>query len=215
MKLKVYPNPFVALGPDGMPCGRVLVEPGHPRPYDVVGGKIQRQKLDRDEGEAQKKARNLDTRDPLVRGVAVVRMAPVEVPSAQYHKERIARGDLIAADLPTWRALGFAKKEFRDALDILAEYAATAIEEWNASHEDPPALAAFALVETNGEVDMVEATALPTDKAVDKAVAKAVVLAALVERRAAAREAAAKKIAAARAEREALAKKPAAAPTGA
>lgn len=155
MKLKVYPNPFTALGPDGMPCGRVLVEPGHPRPYDIVGGKLRRERIERPEDELSKKVKNLDTRDPLVRGVAVVRMRPVDAAATPYFKERVACGDLIAADLETWRALGYAKKSFRAPLDVLAAAARARIDEWTAITGDPPALASLALFEVDGEIKLV------------------------------------------------------------
>lgn len=156
MKLSVYPNPFVALGADGMPCGRVLVEPGHPRPYDILGGKIERQKLDRADDESAKKVRDIDTRDTRISGRAVVQMRPIDVPNVQYIRERIQCGDLVAANLETWRALGYPKKGFRAPLDVLADAARKAIDEWNASHEDPPELADYALGEVDGEIKLFQ-----------------------------------------------------------
>lgn len=159
-KLTVYPNPFVALGADGMPCGRLHVEPGHPRPFDVIGGKLQRVRVDRDEDRNRSDrdramARRLDTRGPRVTGVATIRMVPIVLDGSQWVRERVSSGDLVAADKKSAAACGIIAKDFREPIDILAAELKARIAEWTASHDDPPAVADYALGMVDGEIRLV------------------------------------------------------------
>lgn len=161
MEIKVYPNPFVALGPDGMPCGRVLVEPGHPRPFDILGGKLERVRLDHEDDQSRSPrekamARKLDRRDARVRGVAKVRMRPLTVRPTQYLKERIGSGDLIAADKATYAALfGRGAKGFLDPFALLKAEMTARINEWQAINGEAPALAGYALVQNGDDIALV------------------------------------------------------------
>ena len=159
-KLTVYPNPFVALGADGMPCGRLHVEPGHPRPFDVIGGKLRRVRVERDEDRNRSDreramARRLDTRGVRVIGMATIRMAPVVLDGSQWVRERVSSGDLVAADKKSAAACGIPAKDFRDPLDLLTAELKARIAEWTASHDDPPAVADYALGMVDGEIRLV------------------------------------------------------------
>lgn len=156
-RLSVYPNPFTALGPDGMPCGRVLVEPGHPRPFDIVGGRLEKRKVEREEDQSRPKkereaAKKLDTRGPLVRGVAHVRMRPASLANVQYFKERVFSGDLIAADKATAAACGISAKDYRAPFDVLAAAMHARIAEHRAINGEKPALAGYVLVQNGDEI---------------------------------------------------------------
>jgi predicted xylose isomerase-like sugar epimerase len=167
-KLTVYPNPFTALGPDGMPCGRVLVEPGHPRPMNVLGGKLVKKRLERaeDMSRPQKEraaAKRLDVRDARVVGVANIRMRPLALTSQQYFKERVASGDLIAADKATYAALfGRSAKDFVEPFDFLKTEMRARIREWRAINGEPPALASYRLVQNGDEIALAAKDAAPT-----------------------------------------------------
>ena len=159
-KLTVYPNPFVALGADGMPCGRLHVEPGHPRPFDVIGGKLQRVRVDRDEDRNRSDrdramARRLDTRGPRVTGVATIHMRPIAIDGSQWVRERVSSGDLVAADKKSAAACGIPAKDFRDPLDLLTAELKARIAAGTASHDDPPAVADYALGMVDGEIRLV------------------------------------------------------------
>ena len=159
-KLTVYPNPFVALGADGMPCGRLHVEPGHPRPFDVIGGKLRRVRVERDEDRNRSDreramARRLDTRGPRVTGVATIHMRPIAIDGSQWVRERVGSGDLIAADKKSAAACGIDAKSFREPINILAAELKARIAEWTASHDDPPAVADYALGMVDGELRLV------------------------------------------------------------
>lgn len=157
-KLTVYPNPFTALGADGMPCGRVLVEPTHPRPLDIVGGKLTKKRLDRvDEHHSKKEieaARKLDTRGSLIRGVAIVRMRPIVLNGVEYFQKRVGSGELIAADKATYIALFGPRsaKDFQEPLDFLKGQMRLRIREWMAVNGAPPAVAGYALVKNGDEI---------------------------------------------------------------
>lgn len=159
MKLKVYPNVFTALGPDGMPAGRVPVEPGHPRPFDILGGKLRRVRLERPEDKTRSPkeraaAKKLDTRESRVSGVAEVRMRLLELDASPYFKQRVASGDLIAADLATAKAGGIAAKDFKVPLELLSSERKARIKEWIAINGEPPAVAALVLVLDAGEIKL-------------------------------------------------------------
>ena len=168
-EIKVYPNPFAALGPDGMPCGRLLVEPGHPRPYDVIGGRLIRQRIEHDDSvfrTPKEKAleRRLDRRDPRIRVLAEVKMAPRAQRLTPWHRERVMSGDLIAADPATAKACGLLPKEFRAPLDVLRGEMRARIAEWTASHGEPPPLADYDLVQNGDEIALVQKDAAPEPK---------------------------------------------------
>jgi hypothetical protein len=165
-KLTVYPNPFTALGPDGMPCGRVLVEPGHPRPHAIVGGKLAKVRVDRQEdmsrpAKERAAAKKLDMRDSLVRGVAHVRMRPVALSGEPYFKERLGCGDLIAADKATYIRLYGRAKEFRLPLAFLRDEMRARIAEWKAIHGELPAVADYVLVQNGDEIALALRDAAP------------------------------------------------------
>lgn len=155
MQINVYPNPFVTLAPDGMPGGRCIVEPTHPRPLDIVGGKLRRVVLPNAEDESRSAkeiaaARRLDVRDVRVRAVADVRMRPCSVPLVQYWKERVACGDVIAADPASAMACGIAN--FDPPFELLRAALQKGIAAWQAINGELPAVASYDLVKNGDEI---------------------------------------------------------------
>lgn len=155
MQINVYPNPFVTLAPDGMPGGRCIVEPGHPRPLDIVGGKLRRVVLPHadDESRSAKEiaaARRLDVRDARVRASADIRMRPCSVPLVQYWKERVTCGDVIAADAASAKACGIVN--FEPPFELLRAALRKEVVAWQAINGEPPAVASYDLVQNGDEI---------------------------------------------------------------
>lgn len=170
MQISVYPNPFVALGADGMPCGRCLVEPSHPRPLEPIGGKIKRVVMphEADESRTAKEvaaSRKLDVRDARVKGVAEARMRPNVVMLSQYWKERVASGDVIAADKASAAACHVT--QFKQPIDVLRAAMAQQITAWKAINGEPPALANFELVQNAEEIALVQKDSKPVKPPTD------------------------------------------------
>ena len=161
----VYPNPFTALDPKGWPTGRTFVNPAHPRPYDVIGGKLRREVLKHDEGRDQKKSDGAlrEVRETRVRVHVETRMRPHRVPLDQYAHERVACGDLIAADKATAQGCAIPGKDFRAPIDVLNAALAARIDEWKACHalDDPPAIAGYVLVQEGDEIKLVRRAKKP------------------------------------------------------
>jgi len=166
----VYPNPFAAqLDAEGRPMGRTLVDPEHPRPFEIYGGKLARKIVPHEDAAEveRKKARNLDMREARVKAIAEVRMRPTKVTISQYIRERVLSGDLIAADLETALACGMSRKDFRDPIDVLRAAMMGRLAEWRATHDrdDLPAIHGSALVKDGAEIKLVTASKEPAPPA--------------------------------------------------
>lgn len=177
MKILVVPNIFTAADKAGWPCGRTHVDPlSHPRPFDVFGGKLRRivekhEMNEREPTDPRKRAElaKMDPRDARVRVLADIKLRPFEVELSQYIRERVASGDLIAADKPSALACGIAGKDFREPLVVLSGAMQKLLDEWRASHDpsEPPALAGYDLQKVGDEMKLVkrEKKVRPLDEA--------------------------------------------------
>lgn len=159
----VFPNPFAAqLDAKGWPMGRTLVDPGHPRPFEIYGGKLVRTVAPHEDAAEveRKKARNLDMRESRVKAVAEVRMRPTKATLSQYLRERVLCGDVIAADIETALACGLARKDFCAPIDVLRRAMVARLAEWRATHdpEHLPAIHGFVLAMDGAEIKLVPPT---------------------------------------------------------
>jgi|JI10StandDraft_1071094.scaffolds.fasta_scaffold03642_6 hypothetical protein len=161
----IIPNPFAApLDVEGRPMGRTLVDPAHPRPFEIYGGKLARKVLrhENEEDLDRKKARSIDMREARVKAIAEVRMRPTRVTLSQYVRERVLSGDLIAADLETALACGMSRKDFLPPIDVLRRAMTARLAEWRATHDptDLPAIHNFVLVAEGAEIKLCPAPKL-------------------------------------------------------
>lgn len=130
--LYVVPNPYTTLDKEGNPCGFCYADPTTSRPFQVVGGKMQKVVIPQEGGEFDKRA---DTRGPRVFAKPTVELRAVRVTNSVYHRERVQSGDLIAADLATAKACGIDKKDFRSPAEVLATFLTLRVVEWQSANE--------------------------------------------------------------------------------
>ncbi len=168
MQILVFPNIFTALDKTGWPCGRTHVDPTtHPRPFDVFGGKIRRvvEKHDREDPDPKRRAElaKVDPRESRVRVLADVRLRAIPVELSQYIRERVASGDLIAADKQSALACGISSKSYHEPLVALEAAMQSLLADWRATHDpdDRPALSGHDLVMSGGEIKLAKREAKP------------------------------------------------------
>ena len=139
MILLVLPNPFVALSADGNACGYCLTDPMKARPFQIVGGELKKNVVPHEnEGLSPDPT---DPRPPRVRVRAQLEMKAARVVDTEYHRSRIACGDLIAANVATYVRVFGTKKGFDAPAVVLGRFQRERVEEWMATHggEMPPA----------------------------------------------------------------------------
>ncbi len=147
MILLAIPNPFSALDSEGNPCGYCLTDPMRSRPFQIVGGTLIRNVIPHEDASDQPDP--AEPRLPRVRVRAAVEMKAARVVDTEYHRSRIACGDLIAANVATYQRVFGTKKGFDAPAVVLAEFQRTRVAEWRATHggEAPPA-AEFAFAQS-------------------------------------------------------------------
>lgn len=140
MFLYVLPNPFTVLDSEGQPCGFTFTDPMKGRPFQVVGGTLTKTVIPHEDeaGDPQQKD-PADVRPPRVKVRNIPALTVQRVVNTEYHRSRIACGDLVAADLPTYQAAGGSKKTFLPPVDVIAAARSARVDEWRAERgEDPP-----------------------------------------------------------------------------
>ncbi len=122
--LRAYPNPYKALDHEGRPASAVLCDPVDHVPYGsdaemrrYVGATLVVEEL---------KPAGRHTPAVHDRGWEFA-FEPVVLPKTDYYRQRIFHGDLVAADVATWVAIGGDRASFRDPLVVLAEAKESAI----------------------------------------------------------------------------------------
>lgn len=134
MHLLVIPNPFTALDSNGLPCGFCFTDPQHARPFQIVGGTIGRKVLPHDDMKEGAERLPEDIRETRVKVRTSVRLAAVPVQNTEYHRARIAAGDVIAVDKETAAAAGIGAKDFLPPAQVMSDTLALRIVEWQAEH---------------------------------------------------------------------------------
>lgn len=134
MHLLVIPNPFTALDVNGLPCGFCFVDPQHARPFQVVGGTLGRKVLPHDDMPEGAERDPEDLRESRVKVRTSVKLAAVPVQNTEYHRARIACGDLIAVDRETAAVAGIGRDAFLPPAQVMSDTLALRIVEWMAEH---------------------------------------------------------------------------------
>lgn len=162
--LYVIPNPYTVLDAEGNPCGFCLADPLTSRPFQIVGGVQKKKIIPQEAGNFDKRS---DPRGPRVFSRPEITLAVVRVMDSKYHQERVASGDLIAADLKTAKLCLIDKKDFKAPSEVLAEFLKKRVAEWQAANDGelPPCAGVSFACEGEGEslvVKVLPAGSTPT-----------------------------------------------------
>ena len=147
--LLVVPNPFVFINAKGLPDGFCFTDPAKGRRHQVVGGKLVKSVVAHEDApQDPKDKRPDDVRDDRVKVNPHVTLAAHRVEKTEYHRTRVLCGDLIAADLDTWKKVGGKPKDFLQPAMVLAASRDQRVHEWLAEHDgEEPACAEFSIVQ--------------------------------------------------------------------
>lgn len=129
--LLVVANPYAALDAAGNPAGLVPKDPSTSRDGSHVGAT-------RRITSVEKVAKN-ELRSPNVTTEITFSSEPVEVPSTEYYRRKIRRGELLAADQSTATAANLEK--FVPPAKALAAAKKAAVDDYIATHGELPACA--------------------------------------------------------------------------
>lgn len=129
--LKVRPNPWIEIGPNGLPCGVVAYEQpvGSFDPRLVGARRVNVQKV-QDAPKGVPLGQEVHTFD------VEYATEDVLVPNTPYYRRRIMRGELIAADKSTYVAAGGSVKGFEELDKLLAGIKTQAIRDFEAANGD-------------------------------------------------------------------------------
>lgn len=127
--LKVRPNPWFSIGPNGLPDGVVSYEQPHGS-YDprLVGAtRVNVQKI-QDAPAGVPLGQAIHTFDIEYSNEDVL------LPNTSYYRRRIIRGELIAVDKATYVAAGGSPKGFEDQAKLIEQLKAQAIKDFDAAN---------------------------------------------------------------------------------
>lgn len=156
--LKVRPNPWIEIDSRGLPCGRV--------PYEQPAGGFDPRSVGAEITNVQK----VQDAPALMLGQAIhtfeVKHAEedVLVPNTGYYRRRIAKGELIAADRPTYVAATGSAKGFEDQDKFLAQLKSEAIRDFDARNGE----GAFRALEEQRAADAKQAEEVAKAAAADQ-----------------------------------------------
>lgn len=127
--LKVRPNPWIEIGPSGLPCGVVAYEqPAGGFDARLIGAsRVNVQKL-QDAPKGVPLAQEIHTFDVEYTNEDVL------LPNTSYYRRRIIRGELIAADKSTYVAAGGSARGFEEQDKLLESIKAQAIRDFEAAN---------------------------------------------------------------------------------
>lgn len=127
--LKVRPNPWIEIDPRGLPCGVVSYEqPAGSYDARLVGAaRVNVQKI-QDAPRGAPLAQEVHTFDVQYTDEDVL------LPNTPYYRRRIARGELIAVDKPTYVAAVGTAKGFEEQDKLIASIKAQAIRDFEAAN---------------------------------------------------------------------------------
>lgn len=127
--LKVRPNPWIEIGPTGLPCGVVAYEQpaGGFDPRLVGASRVNVQKL-QDAPKGVPLAQEIHTFDVQYSNEDVL------LPNTSYYRRRIIRGELIAADKSTYVAAGGSARGFEEQDKLLESIKSQAIRDFEAAN---------------------------------------------------------------------------------
>lgn len=130
--LRVVANPFAApLDDRGRPCAAVRYDPTRSPHISYIGAQRVAQVVEKRPAGGARSDRVLVT--------WLFDVAPVSIEDTQYHRERIAAGELFPADGETAKRLGL--KMHVDPNERLKVACAERVVEWQRQHEELPDLA--------------------------------------------------------------------------
>ncbi len=127
--LKVRPNPWIEIGPRGLPSGVVAYEQpaGSYDPRLVGASRVNVQKV-QDAPKGVPLAQEVHTFDVKYSDEDVL------LPNTPYYRRRIIRGELIAVDKSTYVAAGGSAKGFEEQDKLLEQIKADAIKAFDAAN---------------------------------------------------------------------------------
>lgn len=121
--LRVMPNPFAApLDHEGRPCAAVQYDPQHSHFVRHIGAQRVETITEKRKGRPDK-----------IVVTWTFDVSPVDIEDTQFHRDRIASGELLAADAETSKRVGL--KIHADPLERLRVACAERLTEWVRDHE--------------------------------------------------------------------------------